>query len=73
LTSFYPIFWTNASSPASRSIISAIPPTPFHLAVAQPFRMLAHNGEINTLAGNVNWMKSHETAWGEVFGRRLPI
>ncbi len=29
--------------------------------LAQPFRMLAHNGEINTLAGNVNWMKSHET------------
>jgi glutamate synthase (NADPH/NADH) large chain len=23
--------------------------------------MLAHNGEINTVAGNVNWMKSHET------------
>ena len=23
--------------------------------------MLAHNGEINTLHGNVNWMKSHET------------
>ncbi|GGF08946.1 glutamate synthase [Aliidongia dinghuensis] len=29
--------------------------------LAQPFRMLAHNGEINTLRGNVNWMKSHET------------
>ena len=29
--------------------------------LAQPFRMLAHNGEINTLAGNVNWMSSHET------------
>ena len=29
--------------------------------LAQPFRMLAHNGEINTVTGNVNWMKSHET------------
>ncbi len=29
--------------------------------LAQPFRMLAHNGEINTIHGNVNWMKSHET------------
>ena len=29
--------------------------------LAQPFRMLAHNGEINTLSGNVNWMRSHET------------
>ncbi|RKK01634.1 glutamate synthase large subunit [Pseudoroseomonas wenyumeiae] len=29
--------------------------------LAQPFRMLAHNGEINTVHGNINWMKSHET------------
>ncbi|HJU19545.1 MAG TPA: glutamate synthase large subunit [Stellaceae bacterium] len=29
--------------------------------LAQPFRILAHNGEINTLRGNINWMKSHET------------
>ena len=28
--------------------------------LAQPFRMLAHNGEINTFKGNLNWMKSHE-------------
>ena len=28
--------------------------------LAQPFRMLAHNGEINMLKGNTNWMKSHE-------------
>ena len=29
-------------------------------SLAQPFRMLAHNGEINTVQGNLNWMKSHE-------------
>jgi glutamate synthase (NADPH) large chain len=28
--------------------------------LAQPFRGLAHNGEINTIRGNQNWMKSHE-------------
>ena len=28
--------------------------------LAQPFRVLAHNGEINTLKGNINWMKIHE-------------
>ena len=28
--------------------------------LAQPFRTIAHNGEINTLRGNVNWMKAHE-------------
>ncbi len=29
--------------------------------LAQPFRMVAHNGEINTISGNINWMRSHET------------
>jgi glutamate synthase (NADPH/NADH) large chain len=29
--------------------------------LAQPFRVLAHNGEINTVSGNTNWMTSHET------------
>lgn len=28
--------------------------------LAQPFRCIAHNGEINTVRGNKNWMKSHE-------------
>ncbi len=28
--------------------------------LAQPFRMLGHNGEINTLLGNRNWMKCRE-------------
>jgi glutamate synthase (NADPH/NADH) large chain len=37
--------------------------------LAQPFRTLAHNGEINTLRGNSNWMKSHETRMvADVFG-----
>ena len=37
--------------------------------LAQPFRMLAHNGEINTLKGNVNWMRSHEVRMAsDVFG-----
>ncbi|HEY9232975.1 MAG TPA: glutamate synthase large subunit [Blastocatellia bacterium] len=29
-------------------------------ALAQPFRLLAHNGEINTIAGNRNWMRARE-------------
>ncbi len=38
--------------------------------LAQPFRVLAHNGEINTILGNVNWMKSHEARLEhETFGR----
>ena len=40
--------------------------------LAQPFRMLAHNGEINTLAGNVNWMKAHEPRMAHaVFGAMM--
>ena len=46
--------------------------------LAQPFRMLAHNGEINTLKGNVNWMKSHEirmtsAAFGEMAEDIKPV
>ncbi|EPX84529.1 Glutamate synthase domain 1 [Rubellimicrobium thermophilum DSM 16684] len=47
-------------------------------ALAQPFRMLAHNGEINTLKGNVNWMRSHEIrmssdAFGDLAEEIKPI
>ncbi len=31
--------------------------------LAQPFRMIAHNGEINTLKGNINFMRSHEATF----------
>jgi glutamate synthase (NADPH/NADH) large chain/glutamate synthase (ferredoxin) len=46
--------------------------------LAQPFRMLAHNGEINTLKGNVNWMRSHEirmasSAFGDMADDIKPI
>ncbi|MCV2882031.1 glutamate synthase large subunit [Actibacterium sp. XHP0104] len=46
--------------------------------LAQPFRMLAHNGEINTLKGNLNWMKSHEirmtsAAFGDLADDIKPI
>ena len=38
-------------------------------ALAQPFRTLAHNGEINTISGNSNWMRSHENRIAsELFG-----
>ena len=30
---------------------------------AQPFRMVSHNGEINTLRGNITWMKAREAEW----------
>ncbi|MBU0678122.1 MAG: glutamate synthase large subunit, partial [Verrucomicrobia bacterium] len=37
--------------------------------LAQPFRYLAHNGEINTLRGNTNWMRSREKNFkSDLFG-----
>jgi len=35
--------------------------------LAQPFRFIAHNGEINTLQGNLNWLKSSEHAFSSTF------
>ncbi|MDD5634253.1 MAG: glutamate synthase large subunit [Candidatus Omnitrophica bacterium] len=40
--------------------------------LAQPFRFLAHNGEINTLRGNINWMKARESLLKSVyFGKEI--
>ncbi len=46
--------------------------------LAQPLRMLAHNGEINTVRGNVNWMRAREAAlrsnaFGADLERCLPL
>ena len=39
---------------------------------AQPFRMLAHNGEINTIKSNFSWMKARENnAESEFWGEKL--
>tara|TARA_Y100001968_G_scaffold292981_1_gene298639 strand:+ start:1336 stop:5922 length:4587 start_codon:yes stop_codon:yes gene_type:complete len=36
--------------------------------LAQPMRLLGHNGEINTLLGNLNWAKAAEVNLNEVWG-----
>lgn len=46
--------------------------------LAHPFRMIAHNGEINTLRGNQNWMKARQMVmespyFGRDLKRMLPI
>ena len=46
--------------------------------LAHPFRYVAHNGEINTLRGNVNWMKAREAllasdGFGDDLKKILPI
>ena len=40
--------------------------------LAHPYRLIAHNGEINTLRGNVNWMRARESQLAsELFGDDL--
>ena len=40
--------------------------------LAHPFRVIAHNGEINTLMGNINWMRARESSLAsELFGPDL--
>ena len=46
--------------------------------LAQPFRLVAHNGEINTLLGNRNWMSAREpeltsAVWGDQIEDLLPV
>ncbi|MES2485177.1 MAG: glutamate synthase subunit alpha, partial [Bacteroidota bacterium] len=36
-------------------------------ALAQPFRYIAHNGEINTLKGNLNWLRTNEKNFASPF------
>lgn len=43
-------------------------------SLAQPFRMVAHNGEINTVRGNRNWMSAREGKLvSEVLGDLTPL
>jgi len=46
--------------------------------LAQPFRVLAHNGEINTVAANRSWMEArsndlHSEIWGDRIGDLVPL
>jgi glutamate synthase (NADPH/NADH) large chain len=79
LTAFYPDlldprFVSNFAIYHQRYSTNTFPT--WHLA--QPFRVIAHNGEINTLKGNINWMKAHETRmatpyYGEAMSDILPV
>jgi glutamate synthase domain-containing protein 2/glutamate synthase domain-containing protein 1/glutamate synthase domain-containing protein 3 len=46
--------------------------------LAHPYRLIAHNGEINTLRGNVNWMRARTStlasaAFGDDLGKVIPV
>jgi len=78
-----PAFYTDLRDPAYETALAL-----FHQRystntlpnwlLAQPFRFLAHNGEINTLQGNRNWMRARESeltspVWGDAFESLRPI
>ncbi len=49
-----------------------------HWKLAHPYRYLAHNGEINTLRGNINWMRAREhefrsPLYGDDINKLAPI
>src|SRR3984957_9804000 len=46
--------------------------------LAHPYRMICHNGEINTVRGNINWMHARESvlasdAFGDEIEKILPV
>ena len=46
--------------------------------LAHPYRFVAHNGEINTLSGNINWMRAREgllqsSVFGDDLHKILPV
>jgi len=73
ITEFYPdlndeLFVSNFAIYHQRYSTNTFP----EWRLAQPFRMIAHNGEINTVTGNINWTKAHETCMASpAFGANI--
>lgn len=66
ITEQLPLYFADLSDPDFESAIALVhsrfstntfPSWP----LAQPFRYIAHNGEINTLRGNINWMRARQS------------
>ena len=72
-----PRFYTDLTDPRVKSALAMVharfstntlPKWP----LAQPFRFLCHNGEINTLRGNINWMNARQSLFeSELFGEDM--
>jgi glutamate synthase (ferredoxin) len=79
ITPFYPELLDPAVETALAMVHSRFSTNTFpNWARAHPYRYVAHNGEINTLRGNVNWMHARESMFAsELFGpdikKLLPI
>ncbi len=66
ITEQLPLFFADLNEPDYESALALVhsrfstntfPSWP----LAQPFRYIAHNGEINTLRGNINWMRARQS------------
>ncbi len=66
ITEQLPLYFSDLSEPDYESALALVhsrfstntfPSWP----LAQPFRYIAHNGEINTLRGNINWMRARQS------------
>ncbi len=78
-----PAFYQDLNDPAFESALAVVHQrystnTFPSWELAQPFRYLAHNGEINTLRGNLNWMRSRgpdlaSELFGDDIAKLLPV
>jgi glutamate synthase (ferredoxin) len=79
ITAFYPEVQDPALESALAMVHSRFSTNTFpNWARAHPYRYLAHNGEINTLRGNVNWMHARQSMFasewfGDDINKLLPI
>ena len=58
---FYPTSGTSASHGPGAGALRFSTNTFPSWDLGHPFRVIAHNGEINTVRGNVNWMRARES------------
>jgi glutamate synthase (ferredoxin) len=70
LAVFYPDLTNSAVEAALAMVHSRFSTNTFpNWARAHPYRYLCHNGEINTLRGNVNWMRARQSMFkSQLFG-----
>jgi glutamate synthase (ferredoxin) len=74
LATFYPDLSDSSLESALALVHSRFSTNTFpSWARAHPYRYVAHNGEINTLRGNINWMYARESKFrSNLFGADLP-
>src|SRR5947199_78553 len=74
LAAFYPDLRDERTKTAMALVHSRFSTNTFpSWELAHPYRVICHNGEINTLMGNINWMRARESELrSELFGEDLP-